>query len=100
MSKLVKGSALSAGQIEHVKAAYIYRWTHENTMRTRVYHCSLCDIRKPYVNAESANGHSHPTIPLQTDEQWLAEHAFYINKDGSFDQRRTHAKPHYLADNE
>lgn len=98
MSKLIKGDKLSIIQVKHVKAAYIYRWTHENAMRCRAYSCKLCNIEKPYVNDKSANGHTHPTIPLQTDEQWLAEHAFYVNKDGSFDRRRTHAQPSCLVD--
>ena len=99
MSKLVRGADLNGAQRLHILNAFIYRWTHENAMRTRVYRCNLCDIRKPYVNTKSANGHTHPTIPLQTDTEWLAEHAFYINKDGSVSARHRHAEPYYLADN-
>ena len=98
MSRLVRGSNLTESQKSYIFNAYIYRWTHENSMRIRVYHCNLCDIRKPYINTESANGHSHPTIPLQTDTEWLADRAFYINKDGSVSARYRHAEPYYLAD--
>ena len=100
MSKLVRGSNLNSTQRNEILSAYIYRWTHENTMRTRVYRCNLCNIHKPYVNTESANGHTHPTIPLQSDSEWLAEHAFYINKNGSVSARHRHAEPYYLTDNE
>ena len=98
MSKLVRGSNLNSTQRNEILSAYIYRWTHENTMRTRVYRCNLCNIHKPYVNTESANGHTHPTIPLQSDSEWLAEHAFYINKNGSVSARHRRAEPYYLAD--
>jgi hypothetical protein len=95
---LIRGDKLTQRQREQVLAAFIYRWTTGNKQRTQVYKCELCDIRTPYVNTQSANGHSHPTIPLQTDDQWLAEHAFHFVADGSrLMANRRHAEPVFMA---
>lgn len=101
MAKLVKGEKLNAEQRQNVLAAYVHRWTKENPHRLAVYgSCALCDIRNPYENAVTANGHTHPTIPLITDAEWLTEHAFYINKDGRLSDRPGHCEPAYMADTE
>lgn len=97
MSKLILGSQLSKAQQAEVKAAFIYRWTRENTQRAQVYKCALCDIRTPYENSKSANGHTHPTIPLISDEQWLAETAFWFTSKGHLDAHRTHSEPAYMV---
>jgi hypothetical protein len=95
--KLVRGDQLAPDEIKQVKDAFIYRWTSDNERRGDVYHCDKCDVQKdPYVNTTSAEGHQHPTIPLQTDEQWLREHAFYFTNAGKLLPRR-HAVPAYLA---
>jgi len=44
--------------------------------------CPKCDIRNPYVNEQSAEGHPHPTIRMIDDEQWIREHAFNFTNDG------------------
>jgi hypothetical protein len=96
---LIKGKDLSYRQETLVKAAFIYRWTYENPMRCRVYRCSLCNVAEPYENMGSSNGHTHPTIPLQHDNDWIAEHAFHFVKDGSRLMHNRHfAEPVYMAD--
>lgn len=98
---LIKGENLTATQRSQVLNAFIYRWTTENPQRTQVYKCDKCDIRQPYVNVQSANGHDHPTMPLQSDDDWLKGHAFYFVADGSrLSARYSHAEPAYMADEE
>lgn len=70
MPKLVKGSQLPRAALAAVLASFGYRWTHENVHRAQVWH-----------RAASGVG-SLPTMPLQTDEQWLSEHAFYVTRNG------------------
>lgn len=64
---LIKGTNLNTRQRQQVLGAFIYRWTTGNERREEVYKTVS----------------SSPTIPLQTDEQWLAEHAFHFLKNGS-----------------
>jgi hypothetical protein len=97
-ARLIRGDQLNDQQRQLVLNAFVHRWTRENPHRTQVYKCDKCDINEPYVNEESAEGHSHPTIPLQSDEQWLAEHAFHFVKDGSRLVPRRFAEPAFLAD--
>ena len=94
MPTLVPGRHLSARQVAAVKASFVHRWTRENPHRTQVYSCTKCDIRTPYVNETSAEGHTHPTIPLISDQEWIEKHAFWVNADGSLTERRG-AEPHY-----
>lgn len=97
-ARLLPGDELTPEQIKQVKDAFIYRWTRENENRGRVYNCAKCDVaNQPYENSTSAEGHSHPTIPLQSDEQWINEHAFYFLNDGRLDHRHRNAEPVYLA---
>lgn len=63
---LIKGEHLTRAQRDEVKRAFIYRWNKDNPMRQVVY--SRID---------------KPKIPLQSDEQWIKEHAFHFVKDGS-----------------
>lgn len=98
--KLLRGDQLTPEMIKQVQDAFIYRWTTDNKRRGEVYHCDKCDVQQnPYVNETSAEGHQHPTIPLQTDDQWLKEHAFYFTNAGRLQPRR-HAVPAYLAPQE
>ena len=76
--KLVKGDALSAEARQQVLAAYVYRLTMENGYPAR----NPCGARVPPIS----------------DAQWLAEHAFYIRKDGRLAGNRHHAEPSFLAD--
>lgn len=80
---LVKGNNLNPKTRAEVLRAFIYRWTTGNQRR-----------------AEAWKGLDTPTIPLQSDEQWLAEHAFHVNKDGRLAANRHHAEPAFLADTE
>ncbi len=79
--KLVLGTKLPARVREHVLRAYIYRWTVDNGHR-------LCAWSKM---------DSMPTMPLQTDDEWLADHAFYVTARGELSARHAHCEPHYLA---
>ena len=54
--------------------------------------------RNPYVNLKSAEGHSHPTIPLVTDAEWLRQHAFYVSGDRRLSQRHRHCEPAFMVE--
>jgi hypothetical protein len=100
IAKLIRGDQLTPDMIKQVQDAFIYRWTTDNKRRGEVYHCDKCDVRNnPYVNTNSAEGHQHPTIPLQTDDEWLKEHAFSFTNAGRLQPRR-HAQPAYLVPEE
>lgn len=87
----IKGSELTPSQRKDVLNAFPYRWTYENSQRTQAYKpCPLCDIRDPYVNPQSSEGHNHPTIPLIHDDEWLSQYAFHFVKDGSRMANNTH----------
>jgi len=91
---LIRGADLTTQQRQQVLSAFIYRWTRDNPQRTRVYRCALCDIHQPYVNTQSSAGHTHPTIPLITDTQWLARYAFdFIASGERLSARQRHAVP-------
>ena len=79
----VKGDKLSAKVKQEILNAYIYRWTKENHARAKAIYENLGSI---------------PTIPLISDAEWLATHAFKVNKDGTLTKSVRHAEPHYLAD--
>ena len=99
MSRLIKGNDLSDRQRKIVLAAFVHRWTHENPHRCDVYKCELCDVRHPYVDAVSSNGHAHPTVPLIHDAEWLTDHAFWFLNDGSrLADKPRYCEPVYLYD--
>jgi len=77
MPKLIKGENLTPEQKRHVLNAYIYRNTFENKERSQ----RLNPTCKIYVS----------------DAQWINEHAFYFNNDGSLSGRHKHCEPAYLA---
>ena len=80
---LIKGKNLTDKQRKEVLNTFGYRWTVENKSRSSFWH----------------GIHGKPTMELQSDEDWLAEHAFHFVKDGSrLCFNRHHAEPHYLAD--
>lgn len=93
-AKLVRGDQLTPEMLQQVQNAFPYRWTSENPHRT-ARPCDACDINEPFVGG-SAEGHNHPTIPLQTDDQWIREHSFHFTNDGRLMARRN-AEPVYLA---
>lgn len=78
MPKLIKGENLTTQQIKQVKAAFVHRPTTENNYPNR----------NPYGLR----------IPAVNDSQWLREHAFYINVDGSLANKPNYCEPFYLAD--
>jgi hypothetical protein len=79
--KLTRGQDLTEAQRSMVKAAFVYRWTHENRNVDTLY----------------ARVGDPPTIPKESDEDWILGHAFYIRKDGQLAKRPGHAEPVYLA---
>jgi len=94
-SVLIPGHQLNPSQREQVGNAFVYRWTSDNPHRTRAYRpCPSCDIKNPAV-ADSAEGHNHPTIPLQSDNEWLASHAFHFNQKGNLHGNHRYAEPYY-----
>ena len=80
--KLIKGEELNQRQTEQVLSAYVYRWTTGNCARERAW----ATISKP-------------TVPLQSDHEWINDHAFWFINDGSrLAVNRHHAEPAFLAD--
>jgi hypothetical protein len=105
---LIKGSQLTDAQRRIVLAAFVHRHTIENAKRRGV-DCVLCaDSGGNYEVTIPAGQHSATTIrkawhehhvKVQTDDQWLADHAFAFVKDGSrLSTRNTHAEPAFMAD--
>lgn len=79
---LIKGRNLTPQQRKQVTQAFLYRWTYDNPHRRRCW-----------------SGRSKPTIPLISDDQWIAEHAFHFTADGSrLCHRPKHCEPAYMAD--
>jgi hypothetical protein len=80
MSRLVIGIDLNAHQRALVLRCFGYRWTRENHDRARAW-----------------VGHTEPTVPLMTDEEWLESHAFHVTREGRLDRRYRHCEPSYMA---
>ena len=81
---LIKGNQLNERQRAMVLAAFPYRWTNDNPRREEFW--------------RAAN--SRPTLPLVSDDQWLAEHAFHFTVSGEKLLRRKYCEPAYMADPE
>ncbi len=82
---LIQGKSLTQSQRRIVLAAFVYRWTRDNEQRERAW----------------AGIKGKPTVALQSDEEWLREHAFHFVNDGSrLMANRRHAEPAYLAGGE
>lgn len=91
MPRLIKGSELNAGQRAQVLNAYVHRWTHTCPAGKRVQEETARQLEAAGKEAK----------PLQTDEEWLADHAFYFTNDGSrLAANRSHCEPAYMADSE
>jgi hypothetical protein len=84
MSKLVRGDRLPSDLRRQVLSRYVHRWTSDNRDRERVWR-----------GVKGA-----PTIPLQSDDQWLREHAFWVTSKGTLDARRKHAEPAFMIEDE
>jgi hypothetical protein len=95
---LTLGSRLPHHLQQEVLRRYIYRWTTGNTQRAQVYNCPVCSVPGGDPNGGVACRQYHPTMPLQTDAQWLATHSFNVTKDGRLSQRQRHAEPGYMAE--
>jgi hypothetical protein len=82
---LLKGDKLNSSQRQQVLSAFGYRWTKENETRARSWYKS--------------SGFHPPMTALQTDDQWLKEHAFHFTKDGSrLAGNRKYAEPSFMAE--
>lgn len=80
---LIKGSRLTRAQREIVLATYLYRWTRDNPRR------------EDYWRGIAGK----PTMPLVSDAEWLADHAFHFIADGSrLHARHRHCEPAYMAE--
>lgn len=79
---LVLGSKLEPETRAEVLRAFVYRWTLEN----------------PYRESVWSRASSRPTIPLISDNQWLAEHAFHVTQEGRLHAGRRHAEPAFMAE--
>ncbi len=95
-NNLIKGKDLNPEQKALVLASFPYRWTSDNDRRVYSWgECDKCDIRNPYVNTESAEGHKHPTLPLTTDAEWLNNYAFYFKQNGKELGVKSYCEPQY-----
>lgn len=103
---LVRGDKLSLSQRHDVLGAFVHRWTVENQHRATIYgQCPVCgvvggrpdDPATGYVAPVECRQH-HPTVPLETDAQWLLGHAFYIRKDGRLAARPNHCEPAWMTE--
>jgi len=106
---LIKGSALTDYQRGLVLAAFVHRHTVENAQRRGV-DCVLCAISGGDHEITIPAGQQGPTeirkrwhdhhVKAQTDDQWLADHAFDFVANGSRLHARRQAEPAYLVDTE
>ncbi len=84
MPTLITGDKLTSDNRRAVLASYVWRWTHEN----------LATATAAYSKLKGGP----PTMQPVSDAQWLREHAFYVNKDGSLNRRRRYAEPRWMVD--
>jgi hypothetical protein len=73
--KLVAGNKLTSAQVSDVKRSFTYRLTTENGYPER----NPCGAR----------------IPAVSDAQWIEDHAFWVNVDGTLTSRKG-AEPAYM----
>jgi hypothetical protein len=102
-AKLIQGSALNGEQRAEVLARFVHRWTHENARQTYNGCCPGCEQSKRsngmYAAGTMTREQWHAYhVSLVSDAQWLADHAFYVNKDGTLSERYNHCEPAYMAD--
>lgn len=103
---LIRGDKLNGNQRRLVLARFVHRHTHENARQTYGGRCPACVQQRQCGGAmmlATADGRVIPWheyhAPLQTDDEWLAGHAFHFVKDGTrpSEQHRC-AEPAYVAD--
>lgn len=76
--KLITGDKLPENLKREVLRTFTYRLTTENGY--------------PQDNPCGAK-----VAPI-SDEQWLAEHAFYVTNAGSLSRKHSHCEPYYMAE--
>ena len=79
--KWIKGTELNQKQIEIVKSAFGYRWTHENLNRAKSWYRNL----------------GLPEMQPESDTEWLASHAFQFTNNGLRLGTSHHCQPIYLV---
>ena len=93
---LLAGSTLTPRQQAQVCSAFVHRWTVENARQTYQGRCPACAQGAPTGMTEP-QWHAHH-MPLTTDAEWIAAHAFYFVKDGSrLAANRPRCEPAYMA---
>jgi hypothetical protein len=96
--KLVKGPELPPDLKADVLRCFVHRWTHENAKQTYGGRCPACVQRAPDpLEVNGVPWHEYH-VPLVSDAEWLAAHAFYVTRDGRLSSRHNHAEPAYLAE--
>ena len=82
---LIRGEDLRPDQRDEVLRVYIYRWTKDSPHRSRAYRlCPHCGVQGGEPSEKNVRCRQvHPTIPFQTDEEWIKSHAFDFVADGS-----------------
>lgn len=94
--RLVRGTDLPPDLRREVLDTFLHRWTRDNPHRVQAWGtCPLCDIREPYVNPRSAEGHRHPTVPLISDAEWLATTGFWVTRAGRLSRKHRSCEPHH-----
>lgn len=99
------GSELNSSAQAEAKARFVHRWTHENARQT-YGGCPGCEQATqggriitggapgiPLKEWTREEWHAYH-VPLMTDEQWLANTQFAVNKDGSLNARIDHCITH------
>lgn len=79
----IAGDKLTPTQGLAVLNAYGYRWTIENQARARQW---------------LGGARGVPTISLVTDAEWLADHAFYVTRQGEISRRHRYCMPDYIVE--
>jgi hypothetical protein len=88
----VSGAELTPEMRQQVLDHFAARWTADNPKRLAEWpKCDECNINEPFVGGD-ASGHSHPTVPMITDEEWIQQHKFHFYNDGRLNLR-SHAEP-------
>jgi len=105
---LIRGTDLSSRQREQVLSAFPYRWTHEAGRRWYGGQCPACaqsphpfkpgrnftEAGKRGAAMSQAEWHAYHA-PVVSDDEWVRQHAFNFNKDGTLG--RGSAQPSYAA---
>lgn len=111
--RLIRGNQLSPTLQRDVLARYVHRWTIENARQTYEGACPACaqstrigpsgepivltGVPGQYRVWTVAEWHAYH-VPLTTDREWLAAHAFAVTRTGQLDRRSRHAHPASLAE--